>query len=68
MVREYNFTRSQSGLLVAKETVMADGPLDARKHLTNMSINFENISFEREVVLLKGSVFDDSMTRQTADV
>ena len=34
---------------------------------TTSSINFTNISYEREVVLLKGSVFDESLEKVVQD-
>ena len=58
MVREYNFSRSQSGILLARDAPSMDVPA---RPLTNHSINFTNISFDREVELLRGSVFDDSV-------
>ena len=60
MVRDYNFSRSQSGLLVARD-ITGDAPMIANRLQfgTNSSINFTNISYEGEVEMLKGSVFEE---------
>ena len=67
MVKDYNFSRSQSGLLVARD-ITCDAPMITNRQLfggTNSSINFTNISYEGEVDMLKGSVFEeDSFDRE----
>ena len=57
MVREYNFTRSESGLLIAKDCQN----LSQQRFDTNSSINFTNISYQGEIELMKGSVFDETV-------
>ena len=57
MVREYNFSRSQSGLLLAREQHSVDSQL---RPVTGTSINFTNISLDREIEFCKGSEFDES--------
>ena len=66
MVEEYNFSRSQSGLLLPRDVsydvpVIAAATANANQYhfRTNSSINFTNISYEGEVEILKGSVFED---------
>lgn len=69
MVREYNFSRSQSGMLIAKDSMSTSvnpNTLFNRHHKrfdTNSSINFTNLSYEHEVELLKGSVFENSIEK-----
>lgn len=60
MVKDYNFSRSQSGLLVARD-ITGDAPMITTRQQfgTNSSINFTNISYEGEVEMLKGSVFEE---------
>ena len=62
MVQEYNFSRSQSGLLVAKD-ITNEVIADHINFNTNSSINFTNISYEGEVEMLKGSVFEESIEK-----
>lgn len=65
MVRDYNFSRSQSGLLHARDEPSMDVP--ARPE-TNLSINFTNMSFDKEVELIRGSVFEDSIDKYSSMV
>ena len=75
MVREYNFSRSQSGLLLAKdvfrpssreEMLITSINTAVHKFDTQSSINFTNITVGNEVELLRGSVFDeDSIARES---
>ena len=60
MVQEYNFSRSQSGLLIATDTITDECP-NKLPFDTSGSINFADISFDAEVELLKGSVFENSI-------
>lgn len=59
MVQEYNFSRSHSGLLIVKTAERAAEP----RFESNSSINFTNMSYEGEIELMKGSVFEESLER-----
>ena len=75
MVRDYNFSRSQSGLLLAKDVFRPSSREEmlftsigtaVHKFDTQSSINFTNITVGNEVELLRGSVFDeDSISRES---
>lgn len=59
MVKEYNFSRSQSGLVIPRELAT-----EADQHFdTNSSINFTNIDLESEIEMLKGSVFNETLEK-----
>ena len=64
-MREYNFSRSQSGILFARETSGAHqgGVWGEPRFDTQSSINFTNISYGGEVELLRGSAFEESIER-----
>ena len=61
MVRDYNFSRSQSGLLIPSLTTHHEMGIGEMRFMTESSINFTNMSYEGEVELLKGSVSENSL-------
>ena len=61
MVRDYNFSRSQSGLLIPNLTTHHEMGNGGMRFMSESSINFTNMSYKDEIELLKGSVFENSI-------